>query len=68
MRKVRSETRPTVTPSIWPSASTTSAECSVELAPMVTSICTCAWPESETSSAVTAPPAASTVRVSWLTA
>ena len=67
-RKVRSETRPTSTPSIAFSPSVICAACALEYAAIVTSIRSRSFPEPDTSSAVISPPASSTVRVSLDTA
>lgn len=63
IRKVRSETLPSVTPSIERSSSTISSACAVELAAIVTSIRSRSWPEAVTSRAVTEPPDDSTTVV-----
>ncbi len=68
IRNVRSETLPSVTPSMPRSFSTISSACEVEVAAMVTSMRSFSWPEAVTSRPVTEPPEDSTAVVSWETA
>ncbi|CAM5734043.1 hypothetical protein SALBM311S_05211 [Streptomyces alboniger] len=68
MRNVRSETLPSVTPSMPRSCSTISSAWAVEVAAMVTSIRSFSWPEAVTSRPVTEPPWDSTAVVIWETA
>jgi hypothetical protein len=68
MRKVRSDTLWTVTPSSRRSTSTISSACCMSVAAQVTSIWIRSWPDALTSSAVTAPPTRSTAAVRRLIA
>jgi hypothetical protein len=68
IRKVRSETLCTATPSIARSSSTIRSACAVSEAAQVTSMRRRSCPEAVTSSAVTMPPACSTHVVSLLMA
>ena len=68
IRKVRSETLCTATPSIPRSATTIWSACAVSEAAQVTSIRSRSCPEAVTSRAVTMPPASSTQVVSRLIA
>ena len=68
IRKVRSLTLLSVTPSTALSTATIASACSLSRAAQVTSTRSRSWPIGVTSSAVTAPPACSTAWVSSLTA